>query len=449
MHRLLLPLLPLLASATAAQAPPPVAITHVTLIDGAFPDRPDQTVIIRGNRIVTVGPAASTRPPKGARIIRGLGKFLIPGLWDMHVHTDVPGGREVLPLYVVNGVTGVRDMGGGWAALTAMRADVRSGRLLGPRLILSGPYLDGNEQPIAHLRVRTPADAVAALDSLASLGVDFVKFHTGLTRESFFAAARGARDHRLPFGGHVPRVVGAADASDSGMKSIEHLLTIPTPCTPADSLALEPRFPVQGALGRCSSADPAPLYARLQRNGTWVTPTFTAQYEVALWPGRAVPGDSLARYLPDTLRGYVAAIFPMPDSIPQGADSVGRAVFARRLMLVGALHQAGVGILAGTDAPLRNSAPGFGLHDELAWLVEAGLSPREAVNAATLGAASFLGMQDSLGTIEPGKLADLVLLDADPTTSIRNTRRIHAIVADGRVIDSAGRAAVLRRARAR
>jgi imidazolonepropionase-like amidohydrolase len=180
-----------------------------------------------------------------------------------------------------------------------------------------------------------------------------------------------------------------------------------------------------------------------------VTPTITAQLEVALWPGRALPGDSLGRYLPDTLRRYVAAIFPMPDSIPPGADSVGRAVFARRLLLVGALHQAGVGILAGTDAPLRNAPPGFGLHDELAWLVEAGLSPREALTAATTGAASFLRLQDSLGTIEPGKLADLVLLDADPTTDIRNTRRIHAVVADGRVIDSAGRAAVLRRARGR
>jgi imidazolonepropionase-like amidohydrolase len=434
---------------TESPGPAPIAITQVTVIQGGSPDRSNQTVIIRGNRILAVGPAASTPVPRDARIIRGRGRFLIPGLWDMHVHSDVPGGGALPPLHVVNGVTGVRDMGGGWEELTAMRADIRTGRLMGPRMILTGPYLEGNPQPIAHLRVRTPADAAPALDSLARLGVDFVKFHTGLSPESFYAAARAARERGMPFGGHIPRLVGAAAASDSGMKSIEHLLTIPTPCTPADSTALAPRFPVQAALGRCSSADPAPLHALLRRNGTWVVPTFTAQYEIALWPGRAVPGDSFGVYLPDTLRRYVASIFPMPDSIPPGADSVGRAVFERRLALVGTLHRAGVGILAGTDAPLRNSPPGFGLHAELGWLVASGLSAREALHAATLGAATFLGLQDSLGTIAPGMLADLVLLDADPTRSIANIRRIHAVIANGRLIDSAGRAAVLRGARGR
>lgn len=427
-----------------------IAITHVTVIDGtdSLPRR-DRTVVIRGARITAVGPASSTPAPKGARILDGRGKYLVPGFWDMHVHTDVPGAREVLPFYVANGVTGVRDMGGDWARLTAMRAEVRSGRLWGPRMVLSGPYLDGNDQPIAHLLARTSAEAVLAVDSLARLGVDLVKLHSGLTRETFFAAARAAREKRLPFAGHVPRVVGAADASDSGIASIEHLLTIPTPCTPAESLALRPRFPVQAALGRCSSEDPAPLYARLARNRTRVTPTFTAQYEVALWPGRAVPGDSLAGYLPDTLRRYVAGIFPMPDSVPRGADSVGRAVFAKRLALVGEMYRAGVGVLAGTDAPLRNSPPGFGLHQELAWLVRAGLSPFEVLRAATLDAARFLGAQDSLGTVEAGKVADLVLLDADPLADIRNTRRIHAVLAGGRLLDAAARRALLHAARIR
>lgn len=420
-----------------------IAITHVTVIDGAGSvPRADRTVIVRGTRIATVGPAARTPVPGGARVLDGRGKYLVPGFWDLHVHTDVPGARAVLPLYVANGVTGVRDMGGDWSRLTAMRAEVRSGRLRGPRMVLSGPYLDGNDQPIGHLRVRSPAEARAAVDSLARLGVDLVKLHTGLTRETFFAAARAARERHLPFAGHVPRVVGAADASDSGIASIEHLLTIPTPCTPAESVALEPRFVVQAALGRCSSADPAPLYARLARNGTRVTPTFTAQYEVALWPGRAVPGDSFAGYLPDTLRRYVAGIFPMPDSIPAGADSVGRAVFAKRLALVGAMYRAGVGILAGTDAPLRNSPPGFGLHQELGFLVEAGLSPAEVLRLATLDAARFLGMQDSVGTVGVGRLADLVLLDANPLADIRNTRRIRAVIANGRLMDAQARRSI-------
>jgi len=407
-----------------------IAITHVTVLNpgDAAPLR-DQTVLVRGNRIVAVAPRIPL--PPHTKVLDGRGKFLIPGLWDMHVHTDVPGGRGVLALYVANGVTGVRDMGGAWDTLRTWRQAIARGALLGPRLVVSGPYLDGNDQPIPHLLVRTAADAIAAVDSLARLGVDFVKLHTGLTREVYFAAERAARAHRLPVAGHVPRVVGAADASDSGLASIEHLLAIPVPCTPAESLALEPRYSVQGALGRCSSRDLAPLYALLVKNRTWVTPTFTAQVEVAGWPGHGVPGDSLQHYLPAELRNFVTHIFPMPDSIPSGADSVGRALLTKRMHQVAEMQRAGVGILTGTDAPLRNSPPGFGLHEELWMLVQGGLSPAQVLRAATSDAARFLGVQDSLGSIAPGKLADVVLLDANPLADIRNTRRIRAVIANG------------------
>ncbi len=409
-----------------------IAITHVTVLNpGDAVTLRDQTVLVRANRIASVAPAATTGLPPHSRVLDGRGKFLIPGLWDMHVHTDVPGGRGVLALYVANGVTGVRDMGGDWDTLRRWRRAIASGTLVGPRLVVSGPYLDGNDQPIPHLLVRTPAEAVAAVDSLARLGVDFVKLHTGLTRESYFAAERAARAHGLPVAGHVPRVVGAAGASDSGLASIEHLLAVPVPCTPAESLALEPRYAVQGALGRCSSRNLAPLYALLAKNHTWVTPTFAAQVEVAGWPNRGVPGDSLQHYLPAVLRSYVARIFPMPDSIPAGADSVGRAILRKRLNQITELQRAGVGILTGTDAPLRNSPPGFGLHEELFLLVQGGLAPAQALRAATVDAARFLGLQDSLGSIASGKLADLVLLDADPLADIRNTRRIRAVIANG------------------
>jgi imidazolonepropionase-like amidohydrolase len=263
--------------------------------------------------------------------------------------------------------------------------------------------------------------------------VDFVKVHGQLRRDTYFAIARRARERGVVFAGHVPAVVGAADASDSGQKSIEHLLTIPVPCTASESIALRPRYPVQSALGRCTTTDLAPLYARFVRNGTWITPTFTAQYEVAVWPTHSVPGDSLAHYLPTTVRAYVASIFPMPDSIPAGADSVGRAMFAKRLTQVAIMRRAGVHVLAGTDAPLRNSPPGFGLHEELALLVQGGMAPLEALQAATIEPARYLGMLDSAGSIAPGKLADLVLLARNPLTDIRNTRRIEAVVANGRL----------------
>ena len=417
---------------TSAQTGEVIAFTNVTVIDGRQPaPRPDRTLVIRGNRIVAEGPSVSVRTPAGARVIDGRGKFLIPGLWDMHVHLTMPGGRDVLPLYIANGVTGVRDMASDWPTLTAWRADIRRGSVIGPRIVSSGPYLEGGDQPIPHLLVKAPADAASAIDSLQRLGVDFIKVHGQLSPESYFAIARVARERRIPFGGHVSRTVGAAAASDSGQASIEHLLSIPNPCTAAEVMDLAPRFPVQGALGRCDTTDQTPLYERLRRNGTWVVPTLVAQVEISRWPKRDLPGDSVARYLPDSLRQYVAGIFPMVDSVPPDADLNGRKLFDKRVQVTGALFRAGVGVLPGTDAPLRNSPPGFGLHEELLHLTRAGLTPFEALRAATLEPARFFGMLDSLGTIEPGKVADLVLLTANPLDDIRNSSRTAYVVANG------------------
>src|SRR5688500_2124884 len=310
-----------------------VAIRNVSVVDArdSVP-RANTTVIVRGNRIVAVAPGAAV--PAGARVIDGRGKYLIPGLWDMHVHTDVVHGRELLALYVVNGVTGVRDMAGRWDTLRTWRSEIAGGRLIGPRIVASGPYLEGGTTPIPHIVTRTADEATRGVDSLVALGVDLVKVHGRLSPETFFAVARRARQVGIPFAGHVSQAVGAQAASDSGLRSIEHMLAIPMPCTAAESLALRPRFPVQAAIARCRRIALAPLYATLARNNTWVTPTFTAMVEVASWPRRDVPGDSLAKYLPDSLKRFVASIFPMPDSIPPGADSVGQAVLAKRLAQV-------------------------------------------------------------------------------------------------------------------
>ena len=435
------------ALATDVRAQASVAFTHVTIVDGSDSiPRAEQTVIVRGNRIVSVDPDRAARVPAGARVVDGRGKYLVPGFWDMHVHTAITGGRELLGLYVANGVTGVRDMAGDWSMLTSWRRDIGTGRLVGPRIVASGPYLEGGDVPIPHLLARNAAEARAGVDSLVALDVDFIKVHSQLNADTYFATARRARERGIAFAGHVPRVVGSEAASDSGQRSIEHLLAIPAECTPADSIALAPRFSVQGALGRCSSENLAPLYAKFVRNGTWVTPTFTAQYEVAVWPTRAVPGDSLAPYLPESVRRYVAQIFPMPDSIPPNADSVGRAMFEKRLRQVATMHRAGVSILTGTDAPLRNSPPGFGLHEEFLLLTRGGMTPFEVLRAATLEPARYFGMVDSAGTIAPGKLADLVLLDANPLRDIRNTRRIVAVMANGRLFAGRDRERLLRAA---
>jgi imidazolonepropionase-like amidohydrolase len=414
----------------------PLVITNATVIDASDSlPRADQTIVVRGTRIESVRPSHSASIPRGARVLNARGKFVIPGLWDMHVHTAVTGGRALLALYVVNGVTGVRDMAGDWSTLTRWRRDIARGRLVGPRIVASGPYLEGGDVPIPHLLTRNAVEARAGVDSLIALGVDFVKVHGQLRAETFFAIARRARERGIAFAGHVPRSVGSAVASDSGQRSIEHLLAVPVPCTPAESVALLPRFPLQGAIGRCSSEDLQRLYARFVRNRTWITPTFTAAYEIANWPNRDLPGDTLAHYLPESLRRFVAGIFPMPDSIPAGADSVGHAIFAKRLGQVAAMRAAGVGILTGTDAPLRNSPPGFGLHEELQLLARGGLSPFEIIRAATWEPARYLGMLDSAGTVTPGKVADLLILDANPLGDIRHTRDIHAVVVNGRLLE--------------
>jgi imidazolonepropionase-like amidohydrolase len=394
-----------LAWASPGVAQQTTALVDITVIDATDPSpRSHQTVLVEGNRIRAVGPRDSIKVPPGARLIAGAGRFVIPGLWDMHVHTVFPG-------------------------------EIANGSLVGPRIMASGPYLEGGDVPIVHFTTKTPEEARAAIDTLLAMGVDVIKLHGQLTRETYLAAALYARRLGLRVAGHVPASVGVADASDAGVNSLEHALQIPIACTPAESTALVPRFPVQRVVGRCSSQDMAPLFAHLVRNNTWVVPTLVAAYEVAHWPKTDLPGDAFARYLPDTLKQYVASIFPVLPDIPADADVVGRQLFAKRLALVATLFHAGVGILPGTDAPLRNSPPGFGLHEELRLMVQGGMRTFDVLRAATLEPARYFGMIDSLGTIAPGKVADLVILTGNPLENIENTRKIALVISNGRILD--------------
>jgi imidazolonepropionase-like amidohydrolase len=412
-----------------------VAITHVTTIDvEQGTARPDLTVVIRGPRITTIGPAASTTIPDEARIIDGRGKWLIPGLWDMHVHLVVPSGRTMLSLYVANGVTGVRDMGGDFATIKRWRSEIAAGSLVGPRIVASGPYLDAHAPAIPHIEVHTAEEARLAVDSLANLGVDFVKIHSALPREAFFAASREARAKHLVFAGHVSGQITILEASDSGQRSLEHLLGFVNVCTPAESAAFAKVDPLRRIVfNTCTSRDQRDVYAHIARNGTWVTPTLATAWEFAVLPKHEVPGDTLLRFISDSLQTFLTQIFDAPPVLPADGDVLGRRMFAKRRQLVLALHHAGVSLLAGTDAPMRNVPPGFGLHEELAELVRSGLSPAAALRTATYEPARYFAALDSLGTVAPGKLADLLLLDADPRADIANAHRIAAVLTRGHV----------------
>jgi hypothetical protein len=291
--------------------------------------------------------------------------------------------------------------------------------------------------------VRTPEDGIKGVDSLSRMGVDFIKIHSRVPREAYFAAAREARALGIPFGGHVSGGVTVEEASDSGQRSLEHLLGFANVCTAPESASFATSHPLLRTLfGKCTTGDLAPLYARLVRNKTWVTPTITPQWEVAVLPGKRLPTDSLNHYFTDSMRVFWDSAFGWPTLAP-GAEVLGRSFFAKRLQTIGAMYRAGVALLAGTDAPMRNSPPGFGLHFELAYFVEAGLSPMAALRTATVDAARYLNALDSLGTIEPGKVADLVLLDADPLADITNTRRIRVVIAAGRIYDAGARQRML------
>ncbi|MEO8450616.1 MAG: amidohydrolase family protein [Gemmatimonadota bacterium] len=431
----------------AAQAP--IAITHVTVLDmtGALA-RADQTVIVRGNRIEAVGKASAIKAPSGATLVDGRGKYLIPGLWDMHVHLTVPGGETLLSVYVANGVTGVRDMNDSFPAVVNWRRRIADGSLIGPRIVASGPYLEGGWVPIPHIVVKTPEQGRAGVDSLAKLGVDFVKIHNRLSRATYFAIAEEVKKRGWVFAGHLPDSVTFVEAADAGQRSLEHLFGIPSVCAPEEVAALKPAHPIQSFLGACAESDPTPGFRHLAQVGTWVVPTLVVNYPVAILPDSVLGSDSILKYKSAALAKLERLMMTMPKNVPPAAGAVGRRIFAKRVELIGVLHRNGVRLMTGTDAPGKNAFPGFSLHDELAYFVQGGMTPMDALRSATYEPARYLSALDSLGTVEPGKVADLVLLDADPEADIKNTRRIAAVFTRGRLIGREARAALLERAEA-
>jgi len=395
--------LALLATTPKPAAPiPPLAITHVTLIDAGTPTpRANMTVITSGSRIVAIGDS-TLAVPRGARVIDGSKKFLIPGLWDMHVHL-FDATEAAFPLLLEHGVTGVRDLGGDLRQLDGWRAEIANGTRLGPMIVRAGPFVDGPKEVTTNrLAITTPVAARRAVDSLAALGVDCIKVHNGLSRESFFAVLSEARKLHLPVAVHLPEGSTLAEASDSGAASIEHIERVIV------SAAYRPGATAKtwnDALSESQGEAGAKLFAAFVRNHTYYDPTLSAYY-----------------------RGFVHW---EPEKVVKR-----KTALAKLVDLTGDMHRAGVQLLTGSDLGevSRGIRAGEDLHQELAMLVEAGLTPLEAIQCATLNPARFLGRQDSLGTIERGKRADLILLEANPLENINNSRTIVAVILGGRVV---------------
>ena len=402
---------------------------------------PDQTVILDRNHISSIGPSKSTKAPGHAANVNCHGLFLIPGLWDMHVHLVFgdwfPDAQEItLPLFISNGVTGVRDMGSELDVVQRWRNQIEGGDLIGPRIFTSGPMLDGPKPRFpSSIAIATPDDSRRAVADLKRRGADFIKLQSLIPREAVFAIADEAKKQEIPFEGHVPDSVRASEMSEAGMKSFEHLIGIFEGSSPDEDDFLKGNKTETRFLATYDPAHAASLAALLAKNQTWQCPTLVWERGGNLIDVTDFAKDMRAKYVPASWKTKTWKRFT--DEITQGYggdDLATRKRFLdKELEVVGMLHKAGVPFLAGTDTPPGVYIfPGFSLHEELQRFVAAGFTPLEALQTATLNPARFFGIEEQLGTVEKGKLADLVLLSANPLDDIANTQKIAAVIANGR-----------------
>jgi imidazolonepropionase-like amidohydrolase len=417
-----------------------LVFTHVTVIDATGSDaKPDMTVVITGDRITELGKSERVRAPKGAQVVDARGKFMIPGLWDMHVHLQ-EAGKLALPVFIANGITSVRDMGTAMSIINACRDAIRKGEVDGPRIKTAGYMITSprvwdlltkslgeevmKKEASRRISVGNPEEARKAVDEIARSGADFVKLHWIADKPTYLALADEARRRSLMLVGHDPlQGISLQEISDAGQKSIEHY---------DGSFA--------GQLKKMDQEAREDLYARLIRNDTSFVPTLLlmdigpklnpltdadARVKFAL-------DDSRGRYISPQLvngwRGFLKAVpkFPGPE------------LYLAAVLSLREIHQAGVRIMPGTDLGVPLVYPGFSLHTELEQLVRrVAMTPMQALQAATLRPAEFFGMEQTLGTIEKGKIADLVLLDANPMDDIKNTQKIDSVVVGGRLLTKA------------
>ena len=470
---LLVSLLPVVTPTRGGLTPTaPLAFTHVSVIDGTgAASHSDMTVVISDGQIKAFGQSAAIHIPGDAQIVDASGKYLIPGLWDMHIHlTIIPDSsvtQEILaPELIAYGITSVRDMGGDWGRIQALRAAIAEGKIVGPRIISPGPFVDGAQLASAFVvPVSNQTDAEQAVRKLKADGVDFIKVQSQLSLEAWRAVLSEADKSGLTVVGHVPERISAFAVAKSTQRSIEHI----SPVLPGDAGILlacsgkedelraelldiehaadQPNADRAGLLKRqralqsqmvatldkdkCDS-----LLTLLARNGVYVAPT-------------QVFGRNILPLSADDLPKY-AALNLAPRSMRERWEARRKSVIAnssaedfalRQKMsdasrsMVGRLNRAGVKLMAGTDAIDAYVLPGLGLHQELEMMVESGLTPSQALQTATHTPAEFLGKLDSSGTIQVGKVADLVLLTANPLENISATQKIDSVVQGGKLFD--------------
>lgn len=450
----------LIAGFIAACQPTPTgtAITNVTVIDAINGVRENQTVVFDGDEIKFVQSADAE--VAAAETIDGTGQYLIPGLWDFHVHLsyDDRFTASMPAQFLSYGITSVRDTGGLMRKMLPIIETMRAADAIAPRVFFAGPLLDGqfvvydgDDRPEIGVQNATPEQARETVRGLKEQGVDFIKIYEMVSPDVFEAMVETANELDLPIDSHVPLSLRASTAGPS-VDSIEHLRNIEMDCASDSPTLHEERlerlrntdglsgFELRSSLhnlqrlpaianydqARCdeviAALEATTQVPTLQLYSTGVIPPYSRDdWDDALDRLPAAAAESWKTYTQDRRANP-----------PEASDTT----FAEwGLFLTGRAHAAGVPIGAGTDTPIGLSPPGYSLHTELDFLVRAGLSPIDALAAATVRPAEYFSLQDTMGTIDEGKVADLVLLDANPLDDIGNAKRISRVVSKGVVYD--------------
>ena len=391
----------------------------------------DQAVIVRGEKIVRVGPVDEVKIPVGATVIRSQRAYLMPGLAEMHAHVPLQSQgeqylKDMLQLWIANGVTTIRGMFAQPYHLE-LRSLIAGNEVLGPRLYTAGPSLNGSS-------VKTVEQALAKVNEQAAAGYDFVKMHPGLTPENYDAIADTAAAVDIPFVGHVSQDVGLWHALEAGQASIEHLDEY-MPALVSEDVDAPRLRPGPSAVALAALVDETRIALVAQATaeaGVWNSPTETASENFIL-PGdpEELGGRPEMAYMPaKTVRGWMTAKRGMMKA-PGYDPELARQFVAYRRQLIKALQDAGAGLLLGSDAPQILNVPGFSIHRELGLWIDSGLTPAQALSAGTVNAAAFLKQQDVFGSVTEGLAADLVLLEANPLEDIGNAQTIIGVMLRG------------------
>ncbi len=443
----------LLVACGPGDAPVDLVITDVTVIDAVNGVRQNRTVAVDDGRIVAV--SAANGGFDATESVDGAGRYLIPGLWDFHVHLTYDARfTDAMPgLFLHHGITSVRDTGGPLERVVPVVEAMRAEGAVAPRVFFAGPLMDGehvvydgDNRPLLGITNPDPQTARANVARLVEAGVDFIKIYEMVSPEVFEVLVEEAQSRRLPIAGHVPLALRARDVGPR-VQSLEHVRNIELDCAADAETLLAERRPmltnpdaVPGAILRSlihgsqrlpavaayDEAECAEVVAAMQ--STIQVPTLRLNSQSLHPPHTRADWDALLDKLPAEAQEEWR---PATERNRAAQESSDTTFAAWSLFLVGLMHDGGVPIGAGTDTPIGLAAPGYSLHSELEMLVRAGLTPMEALEAATIRPAEFFGRTADLGTIEAGRLADLVLLSRDPLADITNTRSVEAVVTKG------------------